>query len=134
MSQVLLSMKKEYYSQLEYASKSDLDITNWIHWYLKAINIALNTIQPVTEKSKFWRTHAKKILTPSQIKVLNKMWELPELLSNGINYKKYMSISCVSRTTAHREIQRLIEYKILRVIDKISPKKLRYTIPTSIEV
>jgi Fic family protein len=132
MSQVLLDKKEDYYMQLEHASKGTLDITAWLKWYLLAINSSLKqsfkTINTIVSKSKFWRIHAKSQLNKNQIKVLNKMWEKPELLETGINYKKYISITGTSRTTAHREIQSLVENKIFKVIADSSEKKVRYTL------
>lgn len=108
--------KKRYYQELKNAQRT-LDITPWIHYFIKmgidaqqdAKGIALLTVK----KAKLFDRHGEK-LNQRQVKVIRKILEKgPEGFEGGITAKKYMSITGSSKATATRDLQELFDLGIL---------------------
>ncbi len=115
MSAQIRIERKQYYEILEKTQKGDLDITNWIKWFLQCLINALNATEAVLAnvlfKGKFWQIHSKTIINERQKKLINK-------LLDGFNGKltssKWAKIAKCSKDTAIRDINDLIEKEILR--------------------
>lgn len=108
--------KKRYYQELKNAQRT-LDITQWIHYFIKmgidaqqdAKGIALLTVK----KAKLFDRHGEK-LNQRQVKVIRKILEKgPEGFEGGITAKKYMAITGSSKATATRDLQELFDLGIL---------------------
>lgn len=121
MSVAILADRKGYYQQLESAQKmgdpdQPLDITAWLHWFLttleRAIAGALQQIDRVLEKSRFWLLHREQALSPEQIKVLNRLLDgdQPERggFPQGISAAQYQAVTKVSKATATRHLADLV--------------------------
>jgi Fic family protein len=109
LSTAILEDKNSYYDEINKASKS-LDVTDWVEWFtrttVRAYDIALDKIDLVLDKTRFWKAHEKSDLNPRQEKALNKMFSFtPE--SSGMTAKKYMSIAGCSKATATRDLTEL---------------------------
>jgi len=115
MSAQIKVERKEYYNILEKIQKGNLDITEWILWFLdcltNAINATENILSKVLYKAEFWKIHSTTILNERQQKMINK-------LLDGFNGKltssKWGKINKCSQDTALRDIQDLIKKNILQ--------------------
>jgi len=114
MSAQIRLERKTYYNILEKTQKGDLDITDWILWFLNCLTNAINSTEEILSKvlykAEFWKRHSKTILNERQQKIINK-------LLDGFNGKltssKYGKINKCSQDTALRDIQDLIKKNIL---------------------
>lgn len=65
MSPVILQKRKSYYDILETTQKNDSDITDWLAWFLQALNESLEqTLQRIERtllKNKFWQDYFDRI-------------------------------------------------------------------------
>ena len=131
------SDRKGYYDILDRTTNlfrnREYDFTAWIVWHLKTLNhameMALESIEVVIDKTKFWDKCRDKGLNSRQVKVLSKMLEKgKEGFEGGINTKKYMAISKTSRATAIRDIAELVAYEYLVQIKGSAGRNIRYEI------
>ncbi len=114
MSAQIRKERKEYYSILEATQKGDLNITEWIKWFLQCLLNALNetniTLNKVLAKANFWQKHINTPLNKRQSKVLNKLLDGFE---GKLTSSKYSKIAKCSKDTAIRDINKLINSNIL---------------------
>lgn len=106
--------KREYYEILERTQKGGLDITEWLKWYLKllegAINSSLQAIDRTLEKSRFWDRHRDVEVNERQRKVLNRLWDG---FDGKLTSSKWAKICHCSQDTATRDINDLIKKEML---------------------
>jgi Fic family protein len=112
MSVSILQQRKMYYQALE-ESKS-LEITPWITWFLNTLEVsiqsAINHIDLLLFKTKFWQHHQNTTLSDEQRKVLNKLLEDNENnFPQGISASGYQKIAKVSKATATRHLNDLLQ-------------------------
>lgn len=103
-----------YYRILEASQKNQLDITAWLEWFLgtllASLQQALQRIDRVLHKARFWQIHRDRELSASQIKVLNRLLDGGERgFENGISAAQYQSVAQVSKATATRHLSDLLE-------------------------
>jgi Fic family protein len=105
---------KSYYKILEKTQKGNLDITEWIYWFLNTLQKAIinseDTLAFVIQKHKFWNTYGTVINNERQKKMLNK---LLEGFTGNLTSSKWAKITKCSQDTALRDIQYLIDKGIL---------------------
>lgn len=114
MAASIMEKRSSYYDVLEASQKGGLDITAWMIWFLDtlkhSINAAQARIELVLQKTRFWQTHAQAGLNESQIKVLNRLLDAGKDGFEGkLNASKYKSIAGVSKATATRHLQELLD-------------------------
>jgi Fic family protein len=116
LSASILDKRKSYYEILEKSQRGSMDITLWIIWFIEtldeAIQSALNKIERLLEKTRFWQTHQSSTLNQAQIKVLNRLLD-DDSFNFGINAEKYQRIAKVSKATATRHLTDLSEQGLL---------------------
>ncbi|WP_373515019.1 Fic family protein [Persicitalea sp.] len=114
MSAQIQVERKRYYDILEKTQKSDLDITEWLEWFLgcldRALSAAEKTLESVLRKSRYWTFLNQKELTERQKLMLNKLLDGFE---GKLNTSKWAKITKVSTDTALRDIQNLLEQGVL---------------------
>jgi Fic family protein len=118
LSAAIMARRDEYYEQLERTQKGDLDITQWLEWFLSvlddAITSGLQRFERVLNKTRFWQQHAQTVLSERKIKVLNRLLDNQgEEFIQGINARKYQSLAKVSKATATRELADLVQKNCL---------------------
>lgn len=115
MSAQMRIERKQYYDILEKTQKGDLNITNWIQWFLQCLINALNSTEEVLVKvlfkGNFWQIHSKTIINERQKKLINK---LLDSFDGKLTSSKWAKIAKCSKDTAIRDINDLIEKEILR--------------------
>jgi Fic family protein len=115
MSAQIRKERKEYYDILEKTQKGDLDITEWLLWFLNCLDRALlateETLAVVIKKAKFWDNHATESLNDRQVMMINKL--LDDVFFGKLTTSKWAAITKCSSDTALRDINDLVAREIL---------------------
>lgn len=115
MSSQIRVERKEYYNILEKTQKGSLDITQWLIWYLKCLENALNSseiiLSKVLYKHKFWTKYSSEGLNNRQTLLINKLLDDFTVV---LTSSKWSKIAKCSQDTALRDIQDLLDKKILQ--------------------
>lgn len=114
MSAAIARDKKNYYDILEKTQKGNLDITEWMLWFLERFNDAIERAMSLTDnilkKAAFWESHRHVAMNARQTKMVNMLWDGFEgKLTTG----KWAKINKCSSDTALRDIQDLISKGVL---------------------
>jgi len=111
--------RKAYYELLDKTcSQKDLDISQWIEWFImildKSLEDSLQKIKTIEIKTKFWDKHRDKNLNERQKKVIVKMLSLlPAQFEGGMRAKKYMVITSTTKISASRDLSDLVAKGIM---------------------
>jgi len=113
MAVAIMENRKAYYTVLEQTQRDDIDITKWLEWFLsilkQTLSMAIQRIEYVLQKAKFWQLHAQSGLNERQIKVLNRLLDSgPDGFEGGINTQKYIGLTKTSKATASRDLTELV--------------------------
>lgn len=114
LSAQFMKDRSRYYELLEHAGQGGLDVTGWLVWFcqetLAACSAAQSTLRTVLAKTRFWMRHAGAPINERQRKVLNRLLDAgPAGFEGAMTTRKYLSLASVSRATAFRELQQLVE-------------------------
>lgn len=117
LSSTIEKNKKDYYQALKKGQQSN-QINGWIEYFSKTIQQAQQEAKELIlftlKKSNFFDEHREK-LNARQLKVIHRMLEEgPEGFKGGLTAKKYISITQTSKATATRDLQQLVEAKIIQ--------------------
>lgn len=114
MSTQIRAERKVYYDILESTQKSDLDVTDWMEWFLDCLGRAISgtesTLAAVFRKANFWERNEGKAIDERQKLMLNK---LLDGFDGKLTSTKWAKIAKCSQDTAQRDIQGLIDQGIL---------------------
>ncbi len=118
LSSQIMKERKQYYEVLERSQRADVDVTNWLSWFLesytRALKSSMNLIGRILEKAAFWNHFSQTVLNERQQKVVNLLLDVGRgQFLGGLTTRKYSSVAKVSRATAFREITDLLEKKML---------------------
>lgn len=120
MSVSILDNRHDYYQILEATQRGGLNITPWLVWFLQillqTLDQAMQRIDRVLSKTRFWHKHRDAGLSTEQVKVLNRLLN-GDLLSEkprggfegGISAAQYQAVAKVSKATATRHLSDLLE-------------------------
>jgi Fic family protein len=120
MSASILSVRQDYYQILESTQRGGVNLTPWLVWFLQTLlhtlQQAMQRIDRVLAKARFWQQHRDVSLSVEQIKVLNRLLN-GDLLSEkpgagfegGISAAQYQSVAKVSKATATRHLADLVD-------------------------
>jgi Fic family protein len=115
MSAQILQERKAYYAILERTQKGTLDITDWMQWFLQCLDQAIagteRTLAAVLSKARFWENNARKSINERQRLMLNKLLDGFE---GKLTSSKWAKIAKCSQDTATRDIQSLVDQKMLK--------------------
>jgi Fic family protein len=115
MSHQIRAERKRYYDVLESTQKGDLDVTDWLLWFVgcleRAIDGAEQIMGTVVKKAEFWQRFSAEPLSERQKKVLNRYLEGFE---GNLTAKKWAGIGHCSAATAQRDINDLLDRGILK--------------------
>lgn len=114
MSAQIRAGRKAYYDSLEATQKADLDITQWLSWFLacleRAIEGAEATLASVMAKARVWEAIRDQPLNERQHAMINR-------LLNGfegrLTTSKWATLTKASQDTALRDITDLVERGVL---------------------
>lgn len=115
MSAQIRIERKQYYEILEKTQKGNLDITEWIVWFLNClINALKSTYSVLTRvlfKAEFWQKHLETGINDRQRKLLNR---LMDGFDGKLTSSKWAKIAKCSKDSAVRDINDLIDKGILQ--------------------
>lgn len=118
MSAQIRIQRNQYYEMLETTQQANLDLTNWVKWFLSCLINALKATDTILNrvllKADFWNTHAKTVINDRQKKLLNKILDGFE---GKLTSSKWAKIAKCSKDTAIRDINDLINKDILKKED-----------------
>ncbi len=106
--------RKRYYDILEKSQRGNLDIDEWLEWFLECLDRAVDAskvlLKKTTDKAKFWQKHQQKTINERQRTMLNKfMGDFVGVL----NTSKYAKMCKCSADTALRDLQDLVQKQML---------------------
>lgn len=114
MSTQIRKERNSYYDILEKTQKGSLEITNWLVWFLNSLLHSIESSEKLLEKviykHEFWLQNTKVSINERQRKILNMLMDDFE---GVLNTTKWAKIGKCSQDTALRDIQDLIEKRIL---------------------
>ncbi|MCX6220030.1 MAG: Fic family protein [Bacteroidia bacterium] len=118
LSKTIESNKKKYYLELEKAQYS-LEINSWLKYFVETILEAQidseNQIEFTLKKVKFF-DRFNNLLNDRHKRVIKRMLEEgPNGFTGGMNAKKYGDLCKISKATATRDLQYLLETNALIV-------------------
>lgn len=115
MSNQIMNDKNTYYEVLERTQKGNLDITDWLKWFLtcvlNAIKSSYHQTDSVIRKYNYLQSMEKLALNERQILMINKLMD--DSWFGVLNSSKWAKIAKCSTDTALRDIQALISKGIL---------------------
>lgn len=107
--------RRAYYDILERTQKGDMDVTEWLAWFLDSLQRALDqaqrTLDAVLVKARFWQRWATTALNERQVKLLNR---LLDGFDGKLTTSKWAAIAKCSPDTALRDISDLLARGVLR--------------------
>jgi Fic family protein len=114
----IIKERQGYYEVLEKCQKGNLNITDWLLWFLECFQRTIvrsnKLIGKVLQKASFWEIHNQTPITLRQRKVINRLLDAGQgSFEGGLSTRKYVGMTKSSRATSYREITDLIEKKIL---------------------
>jgi Fic family protein len=114
MSAQIRKERNAYYDMLEQTQKGDMDITEWLQWFLSCLQRALlasdEILGTVLRKARFWERYAGLSLNDRQRLVLNKLLDGFE---GKLTSSKWAAIAKCSSDTAVRDINDLLQKQVL---------------------
>jgi Fic family protein len=118
LSAQIMRNRDAYYAVLERTQRDGLDVTPWLVWHLEQVSLACElaggTVALVLAKARFWLRHQGTPINDRQRKVINVLLDAgPGGFAGGMNTRKYVSLTRVSRATAYRELADLVEKRCL---------------------
>ncbi|MEA3433734.1 MAG: Fic family protein, partial [Campylobacterota bacterium] len=129
--------RKGYYDTFEKTQNlvynKKFDITQWIIWHTqsieKSIDISIQNIQVVVDKTKFYDKIRNVKLNDKQRKVVNRLLDLGQgNFEGGLTNKKYRALTKTNAVTASRHIKDLLNKGILKEIEGHGGRSTRYDI------
>jgi Fic family protein len=115
MSSQIRKERSDYYDTLEHTQKGELDVTDWLVWFLscfaRAIDGAEGACAQVLRKADFWQRYAREPFSERQKTVLNRYLDGFE---GRLTAKKWAAIGKCSVPTAQRDINDLLQRGMLQ--------------------
>lgn len=109
MSAQIRLERNAYYDTLERTQKGDLDITDWIAWFLACLDRAFDgaeeTLAAVLRKADYWEAHAPQAINDRQRRIVN---ALLDGFEGKLTSSKYAKIAKASQDTATRDLNDLV--------------------------
>jgi Fic family protein len=114
MSAQIRQERNAYYDILEATQKGDLDITQWLEWFLDCLDRAFDRadtiLGSVLRKARFWKKHVNQKLNNRQRAMIERLLEGFE---GKLTSSKWAKITKSSQDTALRDIDDLVAKGIL---------------------
>jgi Fic family protein len=114
MSAQIRAERKAYYDILETTQKGNLDITDWLEWFLgcldRAFDGAETILAAVLKKARFWELHGGERFNDRQTRILTRLLDGFE---GKLTSSKWAALGKTSQDTAARDIDDLVKRGIL---------------------
>jgi Fic family protein len=131
LSRTIERNKNAYYDALSQAQRSN-EITSWITYFVRTVLAAQTEaeeqIEFTLQKVKFFDRFKDK-LTERQLKVIRRMLdEGPKGFQGGMNASKYGSLTKVSKATATRDLQALLDMGVFIYLGDGGGRSTKYQV------
>lgn len=117
MSAQIQSDRNKYYDILESTQKGNLDITEWLTWFLDCLMQSMEQTEEIIKKTmvraQFWETNKETLFNARQQKILQLL--LDDFFGT-LKVSKYAKINKTSTDTALRDLQDLVRKEVLEQI------------------
>jgi Fic family protein len=114
MSSQIRIERTTYYETLEACQKGNLDITQWLDWFLACLGRSIEgsalMLETVLQKARFWEAHAQANFNDRQKLMLTKLLDGFE---GKLTSSKWAVLAKCSQDTALRDIDDLLKRRIL---------------------
>lgn len=132
MSAAIMRDRSRYYDMLEATQKGDLDVTEWLHWFLSTLKAALERslghFLRTLDKARYWQENRHKGLNERQIKVLNRLLDAEaDEFTEGLTARVYKSLTKASKATATRDLSALVQEGCIEPLEG-GGRSTRYTL------
>ena len=119
LSAQILRERTGYYAMLERTQRGGIDVGEWLAWFLEQVEASATAAEQIVAgtlaKARLWLRHQGNPSNERQRKGLNRLLDTgPDGFAGGLNTRKYMSLTGISRATAYRELADLAEKGCLR--------------------
>ena len=119
LSHRIHAVRSVYYRVLETVQRGNLDITEWLLWFVETYSASLTSAEGRIHRSRvidrYYRQIAHAALNDRQTKVMRKMIDAyPEGFTGGMTNRKYVSITGTSSESAKRDLADLVRYGLLQ--------------------
>ncbi len=118
LSSVIQNRRREYYDELNLASRGELDITRWVDWFVRVVlqaqMDAREMIMFVLAKARFWDRCASKLNERQGRAIKRMLREGVHGFTGGMSARKYVAITGCSKATASRDLAELADLGIFR--------------------
>lgn len=115
MSAQIRKERAAYYDILERTQKGNLDVTEWLGWFLNCLNRAVDgaeeTLASILAKAAFWERIRGEAISERQRLVLNRLLDGFE---GKLTSSKWAKLTKTSQDTAGRDIADLVARNILK--------------------
>jgi Fic family protein len=115
MSAQIRKERNRYYEMLEKTQRGDVDITDWLEWFLDCLARALTAtdeiLTSILYKAHFWEWLTTKRISDRQRLMLNR---LLDGFTGHLTSSKWAKIAKCSHDTALRDIQDLVAQGVLQ--------------------
>jgi Fic family protein len=135
ISSAINKHRQEYYNHLEKTQKlvhnANLELNTWIKWHTqsieKSIEISIENIEQVVQKTKFHDKIRHIKLNEKQSKVINRLLDVGvENFEGGLTNKKYRALTKTDSVTASRHLKDMLNKGIIREIEGFRGRSTRY--------
>lgn len=128
VTEQIFLQKRSYYEILERTQSGNLNVTDWLLWFLECLDAALanaeNTLAGVRRKQAFWERYEAYELSERQTRVLNR---LLDGFQGHLQTAKYAKLAKCSLDTALRDLTDLTDKGIL--VRTGAGRSTRYDLP-----
>lgn len=133
ISSAIVAQRDAYYEMLDHTTNlhknRDFNFTHWINWHTQTLQNAMEksieNIEFIIEKTKFWDTHRMDRLNQRQIEVIEH-FITPENYEKPISTKIYMEMTKTPKTTAARDIKKLVQLGCIENIKELEGRNTAY--------
>jgi Fic family protein len=131
LSRTIEAKKQDYYTALQHAQSSN-ELTKWITYFVQTIlsaqSEAEEAIDFTLKKTKFFDRFAS-VLNERQSKVVRRMLvDGPKEFIGGMNASKYASITGISKATATRDLQELLQQGVVTLFGDGGGRSTKYRV------
>lgn len=121
LSRQLHESRSQYYDQLNAAQCGDMDVTDWVVWFVtqfeEACRKSAAIVRAAVDKGHFWR--AAPDMNARQKKAVQKLLDAgPGGFEGGMSAEKYCSLTDTSKATATRDLADLAEKGVLEIVGR----------------
>ncbi len=111
-SAAVMQSKKEYYRQLEWVGRGNLNLESWLRYFSSTLGHALTIGQEhvsfILGKTRFYDMYFER-LNERQKKMVERVFdEGTKGFEGGITTRKYMAVTKCSRVTAFRDLNKML--------------------------